>query len=329
MTAEVSTPAANSAHVPHSTVASTTILNIGLVCVLLAVPISFAFHATALSAEAPTWLLAIAIIALAIGVPHGAVDHLTLSKELTIPQFIKMACVYVLVAALGVVAIIVAPVPAFVVVLAMTVWHFGTGDLEAMHELQGSPPERGSMRVIHALALGSAPVLLPLTSSASAATLALIEPRLGQMVTPLSTVLIRSAVFAVIALALVMLIRHRRIRAIFELLALTALGCLVSPLLAFAIYFGTWHALRHTARLAQHIYGSVTLRTLTLTFRSGAPSLIGFIVVVAILATRVSSVESAGTWLWLGLAVVWGLTVPHMAMVTAFDQRQRKSYAEL
>lgn len=298
-------------------------LNIGLVAVILAVPLSFAVGSTALTPQAPNWLLPIAIIALAVGVPHGAVDHLTFRRALTVRQLIALGVGYILIAGLGAAAIIVAPVPAFVVVLAATVWHFGTGDVEATSALQGTPPERGVARVVLALALGSAPVLLPLTSPASAATLALIEPQLGQLVTPLTIVVVRTAVFIVIGIALAIVIKQHRFRAAVELVALTALGCLASPLLAFAVYFGLWHALRHTARLAQHTYGYVSAETIGLTFRRGIPSLIVFIAAVGVLAFRSSALESSGAWLWFGLAIVWGLTIPHMMLVAAFDRRGR------
>ena len=295
--------------------------NIGLCAVVVAVLLSLAFQSTALTPQVSSWLLPIAIVALALGVPHGAMDHLTLRRTLTSGQFSVLALVYILIAGLGTAAIIVAPIPAFLVVLAATVWHFGTGDIEASCSLRGTPPQTGLSRVVLALALGSAPVLLPLTSPASAATLTLIEPQLGQLVTPVRILIVRTAVFIVIAVALAILVRRKNYRATFELVALTALGCLASPLLAFAIYFGLWHALRHTARLAQHLYGEVSAQTLGLTFRRGLPSLIGFIVVAGILATRMTSLESAGAWLWFGLAIVWGLTLPHMVFVYAFDRR--------
>ena len=37
----------------------------------------------------------------------------------------------------------------------------------------------------------------------------------------------------------------------------------------------------------------------------------------------VDPVVTAGRALWLGLAIVWGLTVPHMFMVARFDARMR------
>jgi Brp/Blh family beta-carotene 15,15'-monooxygenase len=307
----------------HQAGAVSTTLNIGLVAVVLAVALSFASGSTAMSTQAPTWVLPIAIIALAVGVPHGALDHLTLRRALTLRQFAVLALGYTFIAGLGAAAIIVAPVPAFLVVVAFTVWHFGTGDVEATSSLQGKDPERGFSRIVLALALGSAPVLLPLTSPAAAATLALIEPRLGELLTPALIVVARTAVFIVIAIALVILVKRRQLRGALELVALTALGCLASPLLAFAVYFGLWHALRHTARLAQYTYGYVSAKTIALTFQRGVPALIGFIIVVGILAARSSSFALTGSWLWFGLAIVWGLTIPHMVFVAAFDRRGR------
>jgi Brp/Blh family beta-carotene 15,15'-monooxygenase len=309
--------------------AVSTVLNIGLISVVMSVLLSVAFGSTALTSEAPTWLLPIAIIALALGVPHGAVDQLILRRPLTFHQFLLFALGYVLVAGLAIAAIIAAPAPAFVVVLAGTVWHFGTGDVQATAELQGTPPEKGLARVVLALALGAAPVLLPLTSPASASTLSLIEPKLSQLVTPAAVFVVRGAVFIVISVGVVMLMRRRKHRAVLELLTLTALGCLASPLLAFAVYFGLWHAVRHTARLAQHTYGFVSLQTFGSIFRRGVPSIIGFIVVVGILVSRSSSLASSGTLLWFGLAIVWGLTVPHMILVTAFDRRMRSMSGSL
>ena len=300
-------------------------LNIGLVAVVLAVALSFVSGSTAMSAQAPTWVLHIAIIALAVGVPHGALDHLALRRALTLRQFAVLALGYTLIAGLGAAAIIAAPVPAFIVVVAFTVWHFGTGDVEATSSLQGKAPERGFPRVVLALALGSAPVLLPLTSPASAATLELIEPQLGQLLTPAVIVVVRTTVFIVIAVALAILVKRHQLRGALEVVALTALGCLASPLLAFAVYFGLWHALRHTARLAQYTYGYVSAKTIALTFRRGLPALIGFIIVVGILAFRSSSFTLSGSWLWLGLALVWGLTIPHMVFVAAFDRRGRSA----
>ena len=35
--------------------------------------------------------------------------------------------------------------------------------------------------------------------------------------------------------------------------------------------------------------------------------------------------SSLGSWLWVALAVVWGLTVPHMLAVSRFDRLRRRA----
>ena len=97
----------------------------------------------------------------------------------------------------------------------------------------------------------------------------------------------------------------------------------MTPLVAFATYFGFWHALRHTARLAQVTYGTISWRSMVLVSRGGAPSLIGFVLILVITISFVDPVLTAERALWLGLAIVWGLTVPHMFMVARFDARMR------
>ena len=307
--------------------ANRVILNIGIAVIAIAILFSILSRSTTLTTEVSAWVIAAAIFALAIGIPHGAVDHLTMSRSFPPKQLLGLAAIYLAIAVAAAAAVIAAPGIAFIVVLAMTVWHFGTGDVEASHELDGTPQETGAPRIIHALAVGSAPVLLPLTSPAAVSTLTAIQPRLAEYFTPTVIMVTRTAVLALIVVCLLMLIQQGRTRATLELAALTVLGYVVAPLLAFAIYFGLWHALRHTARLAEHTHGTISARTIWQTFAQGLPALIGTIAVVGLLAAFTSSFTVSGAWLWFGLAIVWGLTVPHMIMVTAFDRRQRSAAA--
>jgi Brp/Blh family beta-carotene 15,15'-monooxygenase len=205
----------------------------------------------------------------------------------------------------------------------MTVWHFGTGDVEATRELQDLSPVTGFVRIGYALALGSAPVLLPLTSPAAIATLTAIEPQLATLMSEQVIVGTRIAVLTLVVLCLLWLIQRGDLRGAVELFALAALGFVASPLVAFAVYFGFWHALRHTARLAQVTYGTINWRSLALVSRGGLPSVVGFLAIVVLSVAFVDPSLAMGPALWFGLAIVWGLTVPHMIMVARFDARMR------
>ena len=300
------------------------LLNVSLGAVAVAILLTTLTGVSAATTEVPVWIMVTAIIALAIGIPHGAVDHLTLTRRLPGNQLLGLGLVYLLIAVLAVIAILLAPGIAFMIVIAMTVWHFGTGDVEAMHEIDDTAPERGFTWYLHAIAVGSAPVILPLTSPAAVSTLNAIQPRLAELFTLNVIVVVRVMVLIVIISALLVLIHQERIRATIELALLAALGFFVAPLFAFAIYFTFWHALRHTARLAQYKYGDASPKSIAKTFAQGLPSLIGFIVIVTALVLFTSPDTWSGSWLWFGLAIVWGLTVPHMWAVSAFDRRQRQ-----
>ena len=302
---------------------ATVVLNVGLIAAGAAVALSLLTRTTAASTSIGPVPIAVALIALMIGIPHGAVDNLTLQRSLTRSQKLAGAAAYVGIAALAAAAIITWPGIAFVLVIAMTVWHFGTGDAEATRELRGLAPVSGIARVGYALALGSAPVLLPLSSPAAVSTLTAIEPRLASVMSEPVIVGTRITVLSLIVVMLLWLIQRGDVRGAIELFGLAVLGFVASPLVAFAVYFGFWHALRHTARLAQVTYGTITIRSLLGVSKGGLPSLIGFVVVVIAVLALLDPSTTIGPALWVGLAIVWGLTVPHMILVSRFDARMR------
>ena len=302
---------------------ATIVLNVGLIAAGAAVLFSLLTRTTAASTDIGPLPIAIALVALIVGIPHGAVDNLTITRQLSTAQRLAGALIYLAVAAVAALAIITWPGWAFVAVLAMTVWHFGTGDVEATRELQNLPPLGSWFRIPYAIALGSAPVLLPLTSPAAIATLTAIEPRLATVLSEPVIIGTRIGVLTLIVICLLWLIQRGDIRGAIELFALAVLGYIASPLVAFAVYFGLWHALRHTARLALATQGSITLRSLLQVSRGGVPSVLGFVIVVLVAAIFFDPTLAVGPMLWFGLAIIWGLTVPHMALVSRFDARMR------
>lgn len=303
------------------------VLNLGPILAWVAIIASLLTGVTSSSLSIGPIPAVLALIALAVGIPHGAADHLTLVHALSWRGWVRLVVVYVSIAAAAAVSIIVFPAIGFVLVLAMTVWHFGTGDVQATAELRGRTPVTGVRRLVYALALGSAPVLLPLTSPAAMTTVVSLEPRLAVLYSGPTTSLIRMLVLIVIAVTLAALLSRGAWRAAFELLTLTALGLIASPFIAFAVYFGFWHAARHTARLALEDSGAITLRSLTAVTKIGVPSLLGFIALLVGLTIFLDVDSMTGTVLWIGLAIVWGLTVPHMWFVSRFDRRLRVNSA--
>lgn len=299
------------------------VLNLGPILVWVAIIGSLLIQVTASTIDIGPIPAVLALIALALGIPHGAADNLTLVHVLSWRGWIRLGVIYVSIAAAAALLIIAFPAVGFILVLAMTVWHFGTGDVEATAELQVKTPVTGKFRILYAMALGSAPVLIPLTSPAALSTVISLEPRLATIYSSPVTTVTRGVVLILIVVMIVGLINRGDLRGAFELFTLAVLGLVVSPFIAFAVYFSFWHAARHTARLAQVSSGVITIRSLAAVTKIGIPSLVGFIAIFVGLTVFWGPGALTGSVLWIGLAIVWGLTVPHMWFVSRFDNRIR------
>jgi Brp/Blh family beta-carotene 15,15'-monooxygenase len=271
------------------------------------------------------WQVVVAIIALAIGIPHGALDHLvTLPKS----QPKKMAIfivIYVAVAVIAVIGILAFNTIGFIIVLFMSAIHFGIGDAAFISEIdKRSESERKLNRWFYIPAAGFTPVFIPLVNSASTEALASVNPALINWHQGFdSQILFVVTAFAVLAI-LVMIVGKRN-REVLDLSLLLLLAHLAPPLIAFAVYFGCWHAMRHTARLTLSLPRSLenlnqgNLRNaFSQAVIPGLPALIGTFVVAGAMA--LSGRDFSDEFFWMALVVVWALTVPHMVVTAKLDR---------
>jgi Brp/Blh family beta-carotene 15,15'-monooxygenase len=109
------------------------------------------------------------------------------------------------------------------------------------------------------------------------------------------------------------------------LILLLALALFTPPLIAFAVYFGCWHAMRHTARLTLSLprtKRNLSEGKLNKAFLNavipGLPALVGTFAVAGGLA--LSGKDFTDEFFWMALVVVWALTVPHMAVTAKLDK---------
>ena len=271
------------------------------------------------------WQVAIAVIALAAGIPHGALDHLVTlpkSKPTVMALFI---CIYILVAVIAVIAILEFNVFGFIFVLLMSATHFGIGDAAFINEMDRRGGRKAKLpRAIYAIAAGSIPVLIPLVNSASTDALAQVNPALINWHQGFDQEIL-GAVSGFAVIAIVTLFLRRRKRESLDLALLLALALIAPPLIAFAVYFGCWHAMRHTARLtlalesSQRNYKEGNLRKVFLSaVIPGTPALVGTFVIAGVLALLGN--EFNDDFFWMALVVVWALSVPHMAVTAKLDR---------
>ena len=272
-----------------------------------------------------SWQVAIAVTALALGIPHGALDHLVTlpkSKPLVMALFIF---IYVLVAVVAVIAILKFNVLGFIFVLLMSATHFGSGDTAFINERdRRGGRKRALPRTIYAVAAGATPVLIPLVNSASTDALAQVNPALIDWHQGFDQEILYGVTgFALIAIVTLFL-SHRK-RESLDIALLLALALIAPPLIAFAVYFGCWHAMRHTARLTLNLESSQrafasgdSKKAFTRAVIPGVPALVGTFLIAGLLALLDNQFND--DFFWMALVVVWALTVPHMAVTAKLDR---------
>ena len=286
--------------------------------VLFAIGLSLIFNAT-LGSDHLGWQVVIALIALGIGIPHGAVDHLITIPRASKLRFYRFIVLYVIVAVVAALAILKWNVIGFQIVVLMSALHFGFGDASFLAEA-GELKMNRVTEMAYALAAGSLPVVLPLVNSKSASALERVNHHLVNWAHGFTQGL-QITVWSFAGIAFVLLLIQRRWRDLLDLAALALLAVIAPPLVAFAAYFGCWHAARHTARLTLLLNPSST--PLWSAFKAGTPALVGTVIVAGAVALF-SNNGFSSTLLWSLLVVIWALTVPHMATTARFDLRSLK-----
>jgi Brp/Blh family beta-carotene 15,15'-monooxygenase len=181
-------------------------------------------------------------------------------------------------------------------------------------------------RVLYALAAGFTPVLIPLVNQNTRSALEAVNPQLVNWAGSFAHHALFGCILLNLTTVVVLLFRGIYFPAV-DLLALLALALVAPPLVAFALYFGLWHAMRHTARLTlefgpslrQHELGKPWM-SFWLAVRAGLPAvIIVFSFSVWLAFTHSSSISTH--LLWYLLVVTWALTVPHMALTARSDLR--------
>jgi len=278
-----------------------------------------------LGSESLGWQLVLATIALGIGIPHGAMDHLvTLPKSAPVRMAI-FVIIYVAIALLAIYAILRWNVWGFIFVVVMSAIHFGIGDAAFLSEKDSLDGSSRSSAWFYAPAAGLLPVAIPLVNSRSTDALEKVNSALVDWHHGYTTEIL-ILVAAVTALSLLALLQRKRFRDAIDIALLAALASFAPPLVAFAVYFGCWHAMRHTARLTSLLPNSESAylrgrpgQAFIAAVIPGLPALVGTFIFVVILAGFVQQ-DLSDKFLWLTLVTIWALTVPHMIVTARVDR---------
>jgi Brp/Blh family beta-carotene 15,15'-monooxygenase len=275
----------------------------------------------------------LAVIALAIGIPHGAIDHLITIPRDSTRRFVGFIAIYTLIAIIAALAIAQWNLVGFQLVVLMSALHFGFGDSAYANESQASAGKNGYSKLVlasYAIPAGFSPVVLPLTDKRTLDVLQELNPTLINWAGTFTESL-RNSTIAIAVFSILLLVVTRNYSLALDLALLLALSFLAPPLVAFAVYFGLWHAIRHTARLVPKLPSAMrkvsTGNPLASFFAAVIPGLYAIlgILLLSIFFVARGTTEVTSDFLWIILVMIWALTVPHMATTAKFDLRAFKS----
>jgi Brp/Blh family beta-carotene 15,15'-monooxygenase len=275
----------------------------------------------------------LAVIALAIGIPHGAIDHLITIPRDSTKRFISFIVIYTLIAVVAALAIAQWNLVGFQLVVLMSALHFGFGDAAYANESQAAADKTGYSNFLlasYAIPAGFLPVVLPLTDKRTLEVLQELNPELINWAGTFTQVL-RNSTLAVAVFSTLLLVITRNYSLALDLVLLLALSFFAPPLVAFAVYFGLWHAIRHTARLVPKLPSAMQKvssgKPLAVFFTAVIPGLyaIAGIFLLGIFFVARGTTDLSSDFLWVILVIIWALTVPHMATTAKFDLRAFKN----
>jgi Brp/Blh family beta-carotene 15,15'-monooxygenase len=221
----------------------------------------------------------------------------------------------------------------FQLVVLMSALHFGFGDSAYASESRAASGQKSFSKLTlasYAIPAGFLPVALPLTDKRTLDVLTELNPTLINWAGTF-TELLRNSTLAVAVFSILFLAVTKNYELAVDLILLLALSFSTPPLVAFAVYFGFWHAIRHTARLVSKLPSAMKKvasgNTLASFFAAVIPGLYAIfgIFVLGIFFVARGTTEVSRDFLWIILVIIWALTVPHMATTAKFDLRAFKN----
>ena len=253
-----------------------------------------------------------------IGLPHGAMDgalaiHLGwMNRPIKAATFLLA---YVGLAALVVGVWLVVPTVGFLMFLAISMFHFGRGDIvpRAKEHMLAEVLMRGGL------------VLAGISLFHHSEVNSIFEVLIGSDTEIVWLFLQLVGVLTLVLIPYVILSKSQQERASasFEVIGLLTLFAIAPPLLGFAIYFCGVHSVRHFKHMGTMLKS--TLQQFQVTRTTVIFSLMTWAVGLLILANQSASVGLEPALLqviFIGLAA---LTVPHMILVDGIAKHEQSS----
>ncbi|MGF1450389.1 MAG: Brp/Blh family beta-carotene 15,15'-dioxygenase [Opitutales bacterium] len=301
----------------------------------------------------PAWVLYAPFLlsVIAFGLPHGAVDHVVATsganRESTLSRQALFCAGYLGLAVVVIALWFLAPLLSVAAFLALTIWHWGSGDFHVLLGRPQRPPDNATSWALPAILLrGCLPIGLPFVfwPAESLKVVHSLAALFGGEVNPSAAL---AGSLRVWTLAIFGIIGSFYVSRKFfskdnfgnkrdnwtdagEVAFLVLFFALLPPVFAVGLYFVFWHSMRHLARLAvwqraENIRESRPARWSCVVARLGlrcVPMTLGALGLTALLGLGVTlRPGQAQDWLALYLVFIAAVTVPHALVVAWMDRR--------
>ena len=258
----------------------------------------------------PLHLAVAAVLFLALGLPHGALDAWIWRRALPgAPRALFFAGYFALMG-LVVGAWVASPRFALWAFLLLAVHHFGEADIVAAH---ARPGERALLRCTRGALVVGVPIALhpdavqPVVSAMGVPGFGFDSPGSWRF-----AAIMMAAHLAALAGTRALPVRSRMHEAA-QALVLATMFAVLHPLLSFALYFTLWHALGHLNELRTRWRASARPRRLVV---RGAPFAVAATVGLFAFVEAAPGPMNASVWAGRALVVTSVLTLPHALLVT-------------
>jgi beta-carotene 15,15'-dioxygenase len=255
-------------------------------------------------------------LTLSLGFAHGAMD-IFLLRDVHDRFALKDSLVYALAVVLLAAALAPWPGVALIVLILLSLWHFG----EQAHFEHANQPVAWLLRLVQ----GGSSVMLPVLLSPNA-LLPWVKSIAGAHASWVWPVWVgMAALWCALLLAAFVLIRPWSASAAktlwIELAALIVMNILLSPLLAFALFFGLYHSGAHVWRMLRFQKRDGKLLDQKLWMATLGLTWLALAALWWWMPMQALTIEDAGTWLrWLVVALT-AVTLPHLVLISRARDR--------
>ena len=296
-------------------------------------------------------LLPLAVSVVLFGLPHGAVDHLAVSRTrgdpATVRSLAAVGVLYLVVGGLYAAVWFLAPVFAVVFFILLTWAHWGQGDVYPLVTFGDGYPAGRLPRVLTAATRGALPMVVPFVAFPGqyelvvSTLVGLFDAGAVEGVSAAFDPTVRLAVAVGLGALIIGTLaagfpssagsgRRPWLFDAGETLLLVTFFVTVPPILAVGLYFCFWHALRHIVRLlAVDPDAAPALRSrsygaaLASFARDAAPLTAASIAILGLWSLVVpGTVAEPLSLVGAYLALIAVLTLPHVVVVSVMDREQ-------